>query len=47
MNEISGGAGYRNARSTGVYTSVFSIYVLTGNGLSFSYDAVNADRATQ
>ncbi|MHB9331393.1 tyrosine-type recombinase/integrase [Phytobacter ursingii] len=39
---IQGLLGHRYARSTEVYTRVFSLDVLTGNGLSFSYDAQTA-----
>ncbi len=41
---IQGLLGHRYARSTEVYTRVFSLDVLTGNGLSFSYDAQTARR---
>ncbi|EIO8946316.1 tyrosine-type recombinase/integrase [Salmonella enterica] len=39
---LQGLLGHRYARSTEVYTRVFSLDVLTGNGLSFSYDAKTA-----
>jgi hypothetical protein len=39
---LQGLLGHRYARSTEVYTRVFSLDVLTGKGLSFSYDAQTA-----
>ncbi|ECO4312769.1 tyrosine-type recombinase/integrase [Salmonella enterica] len=41
---LQGLLGHRYARSTEVYTRVFSLDVLTGQGLSFSYDAQTARR---
>lgn len=41
---LQGLLGHRYARSTEVYTRVFSLDVLTGKGLSFSYDAQTARR---
>lgn len=39
---LQGLLGHRYARSTEIYTRVFSLDVLTGSGLSFSYDAQTA-----
>ncbi|EBI4219293.1 resolvase, partial [Salmonella enterica] len=39
---LQGLLGHRYARSTEVYTRVFSLDVLAGRGLSFSYDAKTA-----
>ena len=41
---LQGLLGHRYARSTEVYTRVFTLDVLTGQGLSFSYDAQVARR---